>query len=202
MKKPIDQVPNDHAGWLRLLVTPENLRRMERYARRHLGDEASAQDVVQATLEVLLKAKTDFRGESSYSTYAFGILRHKIGDVLRDRKRYVSLQQVNEDEEQSEIEIIENQHDVSYRNFTGPEDHAHSKRLGQAIQKGLLSLSPRGRQVFIMRERLGLGGDEISQQMGLTMSNAWVLLFRAKRQLRDSLIGQGYGFDKSDSFNV
>lgn len=179
------------------LATAQFLRRLEHYAHRHLGDEASAQDTVQATLEVLLRAKTEFRGESAYSTYAIGILRHKIGDALRERKRFVQMRQDDEGNDQAGVTNTAPDHGFSSGDFTGPEDHAHTVRLGQAIQIGLQSLSPRGRQVFLMRERLGLGSAEISEQLGLTLSNTWVLLCRAKRQLRESLTGQGYGIDKA-----
>ena len=163
-------------------------RRLERFARRRLGDAASAEDAVQATMEALLIAKVPFRGDSSYQTYATGILRHKIGDVLNERRRYVSLA----DSDQPEDEQLTHHHNMACDSFTDPERHAHSMALGLAIQQSLASLSPRSRQTFLMRERLGLDGDEIAAQMGLSVNHTWVLLCRAKQQLRNSLSGQGY----------
>jgi RNA polymerase sigma-70 factor (ECF subfamily) len=172
------------------LLTADLQRRLELYARRRLGDHASVQDVVQTTMEALLRAKVAFRGESSYQTYAIGILRHKIGDALNERKRYVSLAESGTQDKEMDVPAP---YDMGRDAFTGPEQHAHSIALARAIQRGLETLSPRSRQTFLLRERLELEGEDIAAQMGLSISNTWVLLCRAKRQLRISLQGQGYG---------
>jgi RNA polymerase sigma-70 factor, ECF subfamily len=164
-------------------------KRLERFARKHLGDTACAQDAVQATIVALLTAKVLFRGESSYQTYAIGILRHKIGDVLNERRRYVSLTQ--SDSQDNELEMSE-VNEVTTDRFTAPERHVHSAGLIHAIQQSLACLSPRSRQTFVMRERLGLNCQEVAAQMELSVGNTGVLLCRAKQQLRASLLSQGY----------
>lgn len=166
--------------------------RLELYARRRLSDAASVQDVVQATLEALLLGKVAFRGDSSYLTYATGILRHKISDAVRERQRFT---QFEENDAQGELLAFETSEQayLSSDDFTAPEQHAHALALGRAIQQGLQGISARSRQTFLMREHLGLESDDIAAQLGLSKSNTWVLLCRAKQALRDSLIGQGYG---------
>lgn len=174
----------------RPMLSNDLARRLEHYARRRLGDAASVQDAVQATLEALLRAKVAFRGESSYQTYAIGILRHKIGDVLNERQRYVQFSDVTSHDDETDAVTG---HAFAQDGFTGPEQYAHAKALGRAIQQSLDDLSPRSRQTFLLRERLGLEGADIATQMGLSVSNTWVLLCRAKSQLRSSLLGRGYG---------
>lgn len=173
------------------------MRSLEHYARRHLGDDASAQDAVQTTIEALLRAKSEFRGESTYSTYAFAILRHKISDALRERKRFPQLDLGDEDGAETEADGTWPGHDIASNGFTSPERQAHAQRLGLAIQVGLQYLSPRSRQVFLLRERMGWTSAEISDLLGLSLGNTWVLLCRSKRQLRESLIAQGYGVDRT-----
>ena len=165
--------------------------RLELYARRRLGDAASVQDVVQATLETLLLAKLPFRGESSYLTYATGILRHKISDVLRERQRFIQFEENDLEADLAAHKGLEQAHLCSDE-FTSPEQHAHALALGRAIEQGLRGLSARSRQTFLMREQLGLENEVIAAQLGLSKSNTWVLLCRAKQALRDSLTGQGY----------
>lgn len=174
------------------------LRRLQHYARRYLDDQASAQDAVQCALEVLVKTRGQFRGESSFSTYVVGILRHKIGDELRRRRRTVQLNELDINGDPLPDPSLE----LVWEAFTAPEGHVHSARLAEAIAVGLEQLTPRGRQVFMMRERHGLDGAEISAQLGLTVNNTWVLLHRAKRQLRDSLRLQGYGCELEEGCNA
>lgn len=166
--------------------------RLELYARRRLGDAASAQDVVQMTLEALLLAKVPFRGDSCYLTYATGILRHKISDFLRERMRYIQFEETNPEGDAAVYEALEQGY-LSACEFTGPEQHAHASAIGRAIHQGLQGLSARSRQTFLMREHLGLENEDIATQLGLSKNNTWVLLCRAKKALRNSLIGQGYG---------
>jgi RNA polymerase sigma-70 factor (ECF subfamily) len=179
--------------------TTQLIRRLEQYALRLLGDEASAQDVVQSTLEVLMNGKTEFRGESTYMTYTIGILRHKIGDVLRERNRFDQL--IHEDDDEGRAVRFGTQ-DFLADAFTGPEDSAHSVRLGNAIQVSLNDISSRGRQAFLMREQHGMCGAQISEQLGISVGNTWVLLCRVRNQLKVSLIKQGYGKEWSGAFHA
>ena len=174
------------------LMTANFRLRLELYARRRLSDSASVQDAVQATLEALLLAKVPFRGDSSYLTYATGILRHKISDALRERQRFVQFEESDPEGDDVACEAIEQGY-LSSDAFTGPEQHAHALAIGRALHLGLQSLSARSRQTLLMREHLGFESDAIAAQLGLSKSNTWVLLCRAKQAMRDSLIGQGYG---------
>lgn len=167
--------------------------RLRRYARRRLGDEASAQDAVQTTLEALLLARVPFRGDSSYLTYATGILRHKIGDTLRERRRYVHDAALDEGDVSEFDAVLDFLNVPNGDGFTSPERHVHLGGLRHALARAVQELSPRSRQILMMRERMGLDGVEMAERLGLTMSNTWVLLCRARRDLRASLRGQGYG---------
>ena len=81
-----------------LLLSPDFLRSMVSFARRRLADDASAQDAVQETILALLRGHSDFRGESSFSNYAFAVLRHKVVDVIRERVRFVRPAWIHQDE--------------------------------------------------------------------------------------------------------
>jgi RNA polymerase sigma-70 factor (ECF subfamily) len=49
--------------------------------------EADADELVQSTFLACLKARDQFRKESSFRTYLFTIARHELYRVLRDRQR-------------------------------------------------------------------------------------------------------------------
>ena len=171
-----------------LLLSPDFLRSMVSFARRRLADDASAQDAVQETILALLRGHSDFRGESSFSNYAFAVLRHKVVDVIRERVRFVRPAWIHQDE--NEID--------SFDPTVAParidkESHIDTIALKQALSLALQSLSCRSRQIIMLREWFGFGLDEISRRFGITPGNASVILSRAKQQLRASLSGQGYG---------
>src|SRR5882672_4572379 len=49
--------------------------------------EADADELVQATFLACLRAREQFRAESSFRTYLFTIARHELFRVLRNRQR-------------------------------------------------------------------------------------------------------------------
>ena len=60
-----------------------------RFAQLQLRHDSMAEDVVSETLLAILEKPDSFEGRSSLRTYATGILKFKIIDVLRKRGREV-----------------------------------------------------------------------------------------------------------------
>ena len=179
-----------------LLLSPDFLRSMVSFARRRLADDASAQDAVQETILALLRGRSDFRGESSFSNYAFAVLRHKVVDVIRERVRFVRLAWIHQDE--NEIDSFDPAVAPPASRYAVParidkEAHVDTMALKQALSLALQSLSSRSRQIIMLREWFGFGLDEISRRFDITPGNASAILSRAKQQLRTRLSGQGYG---------
>ena len=105
-----------------------------------------------------------------------------VRDVLRERQRFIQFEETDPEVELAGHKGLEQAYLCSDE-FTGPEQHAHALALGRAIEQGLRGLSARSRQTFLMREQLGLENDDIAAQLGLSKSNTWVLLYRAKQAL-------------------
>ena len=78
----------------------ERRRDLVRFANLQLRDEALAEDVVQETLLAALQGSDAFSGRSSVKTWVYSILKHKIVDTLRSRRREVTLSDMaNADDE-------------------------------------------------------------------------------------------------------
>src|SRR5688572_18450074 len=58
-------------------------------ARRVMGNELDAEDVVQETWMRAVHSMNDFRGESQLSTWLFGIGIHVAQTALRRQKRWI-----------------------------------------------------------------------------------------------------------------
>ena len=48
----------------------------------------------------------------------------------------------------------------------------------------LEQLPPRTARAFLMREHMGLETEEICKELGITATNCWVMLYRARMALR------------------
>jgi RNA polymerase sigma factor (sigma-70 family) len=75
----------DAEGWFQLIQRYQG--RLVSFARRHLSNEADADDVVQETFVNFLTGLDRFRGDASLETYLFAILRRRIVDHIRKRGR-------------------------------------------------------------------------------------------------------------------
>ena len=67
-----------------------------RFAQLQLRNTSMAEDVVSETMLAILEKPGSFEGRSSLRTYATGILKFKIIDVLRKRGREVHIEPMDE----------------------------------------------------------------------------------------------------------
>ncbi|HSH69570.1 MAG TPA: sigma factor-like helix-turn-helix DNA-binding protein, partial [Deferrisomatales bacterium] len=62
-----------------------------------------------------------------------------------------------------------------------------------ALQRCLANLPPRMSNAFALREMEGLDTEDLCSVLGVTATNLWVLLHRARMGLRRFLEGSGFG---------
>ena len=161
-----------------------------RFAFLQLRNETAAEDAVQEALLAVLEKPDNFAGQSSLRTYVTGILKFKIIDHLRRLKREIAL---DTSEDESEIDLIDNLfkangHTVNMPNAWGePESTLQQKDFFRVLEVCLENLPEKTARVFMMREWLELDTEEICKELGLTTSNLWVVLYRARLRLRECL---------------
>lgn len=161
-----------------------------RFALLQLRDQAQAEDVVQDALLAVLEKPERFAGASSLRTYVTGIVKFKIIDVLRASNR---VRQFDTPDDQSENDVIDhlftaNGHTVDRpRNWGEPEATLEQKDFFRVMELCLEKLPARTARVFMMREWLEMETEEICKELGMTASNAWVVLYRARLRLRECL---------------
>ena len=161
-----------------------------RFAVLQLRNEALAEDVVQDALIAVLEKPDRFAGQSSLRTYVTGILKHKIVDVMRASKREF---RIEAEDGQSDADAIDalftpDGHTVDMpRQWGDPDATLEQKDFFRVLETCLDRLPPRTARIFMMREWLELDTDEICKELGISASNAWVMLYRARVQLRECL---------------
>ena len=161
-----------------------------RFATLQLRNDAVAEDVVQDTLIAVLEKPEQFAGQSSLRTYITGILKHKIIDVLRTSKR---MQQFEVADDQSEDDVIDtlfkpDGHTIERpRAWGDPDATLEQKDFFRVMEICLENLPAKTARIFMMREWLELETEEICKELGISTSNAWVMLYRARLKLRECL---------------
>ncbi len=160
-----------------------------RYARLQIREPALAEDLVQNTLIAALQSIANFRGESAPVTWLIGILKRQIIDHYRRAAREVSLP-VASDGEDSNTDLLErlfaqNGHWVTKPAvWEDPEESLQQEAFLSVLEQCLNGLAGQSGRVFAMREILELEPTEICKDLGLTQSNYWVLMHRARLRLR------------------
>ena len=77
-----------------------------RFALLQLRNRSLAEDVVQDALLALLEKPEQFGGRSSLRTYAIGILKYKIIDILRAARREIPIEAEDERPQDDVIDAL------------------------------------------------------------------------------------------------
>ncbi len=166
-----------------------------RFARLQLRDDTLAEDTVSETILAALEHPERFAGQSALRTYLVGILKHKIVDLLRSGKREVriALASGEDGESQSEDDAFDalfsrNGHYQHPPSDWGDPDRTFERReFFEILQVCVDKLPAKAGRIFMMREWLELETEEICQDLKISATNAWVMLYRARMRLRECL---------------
>jgi len=163
-----------------------------KFARVRVGDRETAKDLVQETFLSALQNIESFRGDSSQLTWLTAILKNKIIDYYRKRKTANSVPFIDEDGT-SELDKYFDE-EGEWKSSAGPVSWnasgyqiLRSKEFLETLQRCLSKLSDHGRSVFVSKYIDELDSEEICKQLDLTSSNYWVIMHRAKLQIRQCI---------------
>lgn len=164
------------------------------FAQLQLRDAALAEDAVQDALTAALTGGQDFAGRSALKTWVFGILRHKIVDLIRQQARTTPISAFGDDEDSLDQAFAnlfkENAHwQPAHRPaaWGDPEASLRDKHFWAVFDACLTHLPKNTARVFMMREFLELDTGEVCAAAGISTSNCHVILHRARSALRGCL---------------
>lgn len=163
-----------------------------RFARLQLRNDTWAEDAVSETILAALSKPQSFGNRSQLKTWLVGILKHKVIDQLRQRRREVVLQ--DEDgagDGSEELDALMFKADGHYAQkpaeWGNPEQELNSRQFYAVLEACAEKLPAAMGRVFLMREWLELPSEEICKELGLTATNLYVQLHRARLRLRECL---------------
>lgn len=169
---------------------------MVKFAMLQLKDPDLVEDVVQDALASAYKNADKFKGKSALKTWVFAILKNKIIDLIHYRKRTVSLSEISDDDETNHF-FDEKQHwDLNYfepNEWSNVQSSTYKQEFWVVFEACLEHLPAQQARIFMMREYLEMDTDEICQECGISVSNLYVILYRARLQLHACLSKHWFG---------
>lgn len=152
-----------------------------------VSDRDVAKDIVSETFLAGLKSKDNFEGRSTEKTWLSSILNRKIIDHYRKinsnkGKAEVKMDYNHEDQEGSWME-----EQVSDALTSSADFFIENEELGQAILTCLESINPKQAEIFKMKTIQDYDNEVICKEMGITSSNLWVIIHRARTALANCL---------------
>lgn len=159
-----------------------------KYCRARVGtqerSQGSADDVAQDVCMAVLTALPSFRDQGRpFLAFVYGIAAHKVADAHRATARNRS-------------EPVANVPDEADRH-AGPEQRALRTELSGEVRELLKELSPKHREILMLRVVVGLSAEETAQAVGSTPGAVRVAQHRALNKLRAALpdgilVGAGF----------
>lgn len=166
-----------------------------RYAVLQLRNPEQAEDVVQETLLAALEGRARFAGGSSLKTWLTGILKHKILDAIRRKSREQPLAPAGDDDHDA-VDALFKQ-DGHWREMPAtwgdPEQALENRKFWEIFELCSRLLPERTARVYMLREVMEMTTEEICQEFGITPTNLWVILHRARLVLRECLEIKWFG---------
>lgn len=167
-----------------------------KFAMLQLRNEAHAEDAVQETMVAAIQGAERFAGDSSVRTWLIGILKHKIIDHFRKAGREQPLDPGNDETSLDDFEVLfkEDGHFIDEPcAWDNPEQALSQSKFFEVLERCMEGLPKNTARVFMMREVMGSGTDEICRELSITANNCWVLLYRARMALRSCLEQRWFG---------
>jgi RNA polymerase sigma-70 factor (ECF subfamily) len=163
-----------------------------RFALARVKDPAAAEDLVQEALVAAIRSQGSFQGKSSRKTWLTAILKYKIVDHFRRRSREPP------GEDLDRIDAYDTAHDDLFNERGGwsllpakwsvdPGKIQRQREFLDVFYRCLGELPERLARIFMRREIDGAGTAEICQEMKITATNSWTMLYRARMGLRRCL---------------
>ena len=158
---------------------------MFNYAVVRVNNSDLAKDLVQDTFFAGLKSAKNFQGKSTERTWLVSILKRKIIDHYRkinSKKGQAEVRMNFYDDGENEGNWLEERVPQSWDNQS--EKSIENEELKSQIDNCIDALPEKYGMVFRMKTIQEFETEEICKELDITASNLWVIIHRARTQLR------------------
>jgi len=155
------------------------------YAVVRVNNSDLAKDLVQETFFAGLKSAKNFKGEATERTWLVSILKRKVIDHYRkinSKKGQAEVRMSFYTDGENEGNWIEERVPQSWNNAS--EKAIENEELKDQLENCIDELPEKYAMVFRMKTIQEFETEEICNELGITSSNLWVIIHRARTQLR------------------
>jgi len=162
-----------------------NQKNVYNLALKMTKNEEDALDISQEAFLKAYRQLEGFRGESKFSVWLYRLTYNLCVDFLRKKPRagVISLTYQDEGDESHDLEIPD------VRNL--PEDSLIRRETRESIAESINALSPRYREILVMREITGMSYGDISETLNISEGTVKSRLARARLSLANILVENG-----------
>ena len=155
---------------------------LSHYVYRFVGDARECEDLLQETFLRVYRNRHSYRRIAKFSTWLYTIAGNLARSEYRKRKRrqVYSLNAVNRDDEEYEIEIPDEQQ-------FAPDDTAEGSLQDAYVQQALMEIPEEFREVVVLRDVQQLAYEEIATITGLPMGTGKSRINRGRTKLQSLL---------------
>ena len=151
-----------------------------RLARAHVGDAATAEDIVQDTWLAVVSGVDGFRRGSSLRTWTMSIAKNlAINTATRDARCQPLATPLTDGELGAEA--------MWTRPAQSPEETLLAREKQDAIARAIAALPPKQRKILTLRDLEGATREEACRHVEVSAANQRVLLHRARAKVRTRL---------------
>ncbi|MBR4157778.1 MAG: sigma-70 family RNA polymerase sigma factor [Oscillospiraceae bacterium] len=150
-----------------------------------LGNPEDAMDASQEAFLRAFRSLDSFQGDSRFSVWLYRLTSNVCIDILRKKRRRteVSLTVVNDEDEESELEIPDERF--------SPDAVLDKAERVRAVREGLQKLPEEYRRILTLREISGMSYEELADTLELELGTVKSKLFRARKKLCSILMESG-----------
>jgi RNA polymerase sigma-70 factor (ECF subfamily) len=158
-----------------------------RFAVARVRRSDAAEDLVQETLLAAWKGRAGYDGTASERTWLTAILKRKVIDWLRRQVRERLTADPDADPERFELELFTKRGEWKVQPGLWTRDPATEgldrEEFWTVLRACMSKLPVRLHDVFALRYLDEAAAEEVCRDLGLTPSNLWVMLHRARLRM-------------------
>jgi len=149
------------------------------FVYRFLGNRTEAEDIVQETFLRVFRNRKAYKRVARFSTWIYTIAGNLAKTELRKRKKHTIFSV-------SEMGYEDKDYEISDESLN-PEKKVNSRLYDKIIQKEIEALSPKFREVIILRDIQELSYEEISKIIKVPIGTVKSRVNRARLKLQERL---------------
>ena len=155
-----------------------------RYASSRMRDANAAEEVVQETFLAGVRYSSQYSGKGSVRGWLIAILKRKIIDHFRSRKKHAATAINGEDDAFDPSTILFDQQGNwkpgAFKWSPSPERDLEMSELTDVVQDCLKNIPQGQADVFVLSVMEEMETDVICEHLAISASNLWVRMHRAR----------------------